>query len=143
MKQLNATKVAAKETKAFSSKDSIATWIMEDSEELVEVLKTKIKTIERQLDELVQGNTQIKELFELAISVKGIGKINALQFWYKRLTSLSGKYPRNSILGFAILFNLDNSEPVPTILRGYPRLLNASTARSNLLYGTSLPTIKK
>jgi len=79
VKKCQAIKVAASETKAFMPDDSIMKWIMEDSAEIIGLLKSKIKKVESRINELVSQDREIKRIFDLATSVKGIGPINALQ----------------------------------------------------------------
>ena len=75
----HAIKTGVCETRDFTPKSEVMDWISEDSEELVEVFKAKIKKVESRLKELVKQNDQIKEVFDLATSVKGVGLIIALQ----------------------------------------------------------------
>ena len=79
IKKLHAIKVAAKEAKAFMPEDETIDWITEDSEQLSNIVKTRIKNIETRMSDIVQADPQIKKVFDLATSVKGIGPINALQ----------------------------------------------------------------
>ena len=79
IKKCQAIKVGAVETKAFTLESEIMEWISQDTEELVQIFKTKIKDVESRIKELVEQDDQIKQIFDLATSVKGVGPIIALQ----------------------------------------------------------------
>lgn len=79
IKKLHAIKVGARETNAFSLKSSSMDWIMEESNDLIAILKDKIQKTEKAIQKLVETDPEIKKAFELATSVKGIGLITALQ----------------------------------------------------------------
>ncbi|KTD15947.1 Transposase, IS116/IS110/IS902 [Legionella lansingensis] len=44
---------------------------------MIEKLEQEIKRIQQQIDELINNNQQLKEKFELLLSIKGIGKLTA------------------------------------------------------------------
>lgn len=79
VKKLQAIKVGAKETGKFSIKSSTMDWIIEESEDLIRVVKDKIKKAETAIKKIVAENGELKRIFDLVTSVKGIGLINGLQ----------------------------------------------------------------
>lgn len=79
LKQLHSIKVAAKETQDFIKQNEVTDWMVADSQDLIAILQSKIKRVEAQMRALVKQNLEIKKVFDLATSVKGIGLINALQ----------------------------------------------------------------
>lgn len=79
LKKLHGIKVGAKETKAFSADSPAMDWIMDDSEDLVRVLKGKVKKVEALIKKHVEKDREVKKVFDLATSVKGIGLVTALQ----------------------------------------------------------------
>jgi transposase len=46
---------------------------------MIEKLEQEIKAIQQKIDELIKSNQQLKEKFELLLSIKGIGKLTAYQ----------------------------------------------------------------
>ncbi len=78
IKHCHALKVAGKELKQYVSEE-LAMGIPSDTEDLVQAFQGKLRKVERQLDQLVQQDPEVKRFYELVTSVKGIGKIIALQ----------------------------------------------------------------
>lgn len=78
-KQVHAIKVAAKETHQFTASDSVSQWIEEDSNAIVKGLKEKLKEVEKRLLQIVEQQDEIKKVYDLVTSVKGVGFITALQ----------------------------------------------------------------
>jgi len=79
IKQLNAIKVSANETKQFSRASPSLDWIKADSQQFVLVIKTKLKQIEEKLKKLIESDEELTRIFKLVTSVKGIGMIIGLQ----------------------------------------------------------------
>lgn len=79
VKQLHMTKVGAYEGKGYHMEGSMMEWVMDESDEVISLLRKKIKQVESKMDELVKEHAQIKKTYDLVTSVKGIGRINALQ----------------------------------------------------------------
>ena len=79
LKHLNAIKVSAKETKKFSRPSITMDWIVQDSKQLVLSIKSKLKQIEKSINELIQGDEELSRIYNLVTSVKGIGLIIGLQ----------------------------------------------------------------
>ena len=79
VKQIHALKVSAREAQAFDPNSEILDWINQDSQELIDGLKAKIKKVETQLKNLIDEHQNIKQLYDLTTSVKGIGMIIGLQ----------------------------------------------------------------
>lgn len=51
--------------------------IEQDTEELIQVLSRKIRAVEKQIRQIIKQNEELKRLYDLACSVKGIGFIIA------------------------------------------------------------------
>jgi|SRR5690606_2528247 len=79
LKQLHAIKVSAEETQKFSISSDSMNWIAENSEHLVESIKTQLKQVHANIKTLIKGNQEINKVFDLVTSVKGIGLITGLQ----------------------------------------------------------------
>jgi len=79
LKKLHGIKVGAKETKGFSANSPAMEWIVNDSEDLTMMLKDKIKKVETLILKYIGKDKEVKRVFDLATSVKGIGLITALQ----------------------------------------------------------------
>ena len=79
VKKQQAIKVGAKETGRFSIKSSTLDWIVEESDELIAMVKDKIKKTEAAIKQIIAADGELKRLFDLVTSVKGIGLINGLQ----------------------------------------------------------------
>ena len=78
LKRLNSLRSVAKEMALFMKDDEAVDLIVEESDDLVKLIKAKIKKVELLMDQIVKEDAQLNRLFELATSVKGIGRINAL-----------------------------------------------------------------
>ena len=74
IKYRNGLKVAAGEMKKFIKKELFGD-ILSDTESLVELFDQKIRKVEKQMKQIVEENQEIKQVFDLATSVKGIGLI--------------------------------------------------------------------
>src|SRR3990167_11505907 len=68
------------------------------------------------------------------------GKTTQQDLVYKSASFASLTAPTNRIVGPANARSRFSSTPVPAIISGHPRRLNASITISNLLYATNLPT---
>jgi len=78
LKKLTSLKTPLKELKGFTLPNTGVEIIVEETEEISIMLKKKIKKIDDLLMELIEEDDQIRELYYLITSVKGIGKINAV-----------------------------------------------------------------
>jgi transposase len=76
--QKNAIKVPANEFKVLPKLDETITFIMEQSQVVVQQMSDQIKQVENQLKELIKSSPALQETYDLLCSVKGIGKIVAL-----------------------------------------------------------------
>lgn len=74
IKYRSGLKVAAGEMKKFIKKDLLDD-IISDTDTLLEVFNQKIKKVEKQMKQIVKENQEIKKVFDLATSVKGVGLI--------------------------------------------------------------------
>lgn len=74
IKYRNGLKVAAREMKKFMKKEFLED-IPSDTESLLEEFDQKICKVEKQMKQIVEENQDIKKVFDLATSVKGIGLI--------------------------------------------------------------------
>ena len=74
IKQKNALRTPANEMKDYLPDDLCQT-IVDDTKQIVSQLKQKIGKVEREILQIIEENQQIKEVFELATSVKGVGLI--------------------------------------------------------------------
>lgn len=79
LKRLNSLKATAKEMAKFVLNDTAIDFVVAETNEVVSMIKAKIKKVELLMDEIVAGDPELKRLFDLVTSVKGIGRINALQ----------------------------------------------------------------
>jgi transposase len=68
--------VAPKELSEFSGKE-VSAFISEESKEIVELLDSKIKKAESEIESLIAQDEPLKKNFELARSVKGVGLVIA------------------------------------------------------------------
>lgn len=76
-KMKHSLKVATQELKRIKDNDSVSL-INIDSQELYELLETKIKRIDKQMIELICKESSLYENFKLLTSIKGIGSKNAI-----------------------------------------------------------------
>jgi len=79
MMQRNAHKVNNKEKNAFLSETVIAATNAHVAE-TVDFLDKKIKEVEKDMDDLIKGDEQLKWLMKLICSVPGVGKVTARAF---------------------------------------------------------------
>ena len=79
VKYKNGLLVAAKEHRAFVDQ-AYSDQMLEDAQDISAVIQLKIKKIEKRMKQVVEQDPAIKKLYELVISVKGIGLINAVLF---------------------------------------------------------------
>lgn len=77
IKYKNGLQVAAKEMSDFVELALILD-IAVDTEEIIEQLKQKIRKTERELKRIVSEHEELQKVYELAVSVKGIGLISAM-----------------------------------------------------------------
>jgi len=70
--------VSCKELRRVYRRDTTARFIYEQSQSDIARIKKEIKVIEKKMTEMVKSSPELKENYDLATSVKGIGKINAL-----------------------------------------------------------------
>lgn len=68
--------VAPKELSEFSGKE-VSSFISDESKEIVDLLDSKIKKTETEIESLIAQDKKVKKNFELARSVKGVGLIIA------------------------------------------------------------------
>lgn len=67
----------AQELKEFGRHDFVQD-IYENTQQLVDQLRSRVKKIEQRMKQVLQEQAQLKKLFDLVCSVKGIGLINAV-----------------------------------------------------------------
>jgi len=67
-------KVASKEVSEFTGKE-IHTYIKDDSKAIIALLEEKLKAVEKEIEDLIMSDENLKKNYELAKSVKGIGPI--------------------------------------------------------------------
>ncbi len=77
VKYSKAMSCPANELVGMTSQD-YALNIKAHSQEVVHLLKAKIKAVEKQMRQIIQSHAELKRTFELVTSVKGIGLINAV-----------------------------------------------------------------
>lgn len=70
--------VAAKETRRVMKGDATAKFIYEDTRDEVLLLNKRICKIEKIMEQTIREDEKVDENYKLAISVKGIGMINAV-----------------------------------------------------------------
>lgn len=72
--------VSAKETRLVMKRDAAARFMYEDSRNEVSRLNKKIKKIEERMMLIISEDQEVKQNYDLATSVKGIGMVNAIAF---------------------------------------------------------------
>ncbi len=70
--------ISCKELKRVQLSEQITEYIYQDSMQEVEVLQKKIKQVERKIEHIIETEIELKENYDLMLSVKGIGIINAV-----------------------------------------------------------------
>lgn len=75
VKQRTMLKSSSKEYKAFKPEQYLSEMIIADSRDLIGVLNEKIKKVEKELKRIVDENEELKKLYKLVASVKGVGFI--------------------------------------------------------------------
>jgi len=75
-RQKHALQVSAKELKGFT-KASTHQYITDNSEDLIKLLKEKLKQVQKQIVSFISSHPELKTTYDLATSVKGIGMIIA------------------------------------------------------------------
>lgn len=78
VKQRVALKNATGEYKEYMPQDFFCASIIEDNQELIQILNTKIRMVEKEMKTIIQNNEQLSNLYNLVCSVKGIGNIIAI-----------------------------------------------------------------
>lgn len=78
VKQMNALRTPAQEMKQFMPKERCQN-IVQDSQDIVLLIKSKIGKVEQRMKQIIEQHLELKQVFDLATSVKGIGKICAIQ----------------------------------------------------------------
>ncbi len=63
-----------KEQKRVLKEDSLLFWVQED---IISLLGWRINDLEREMDKLIYGDAELKEMLNLLVSIKGIGKVTA------------------------------------------------------------------
>lgn len=79
IKHCNALKVPVKEAQATIGQAFLQD-ICDDTEDLVKLYKKKIRKAEKLIKSIIDTHERLKEVYDLATSVKGIGMISAVQF---------------------------------------------------------------
>ena len=79
IKQCNALKVPVKEAKATIGQ-AFMKEICDDTEQIVKLIRKKIRKAEKLIKEIIDAHENLKQVYDLATSVKGIGMICAVQF---------------------------------------------------------------
>lgn len=111
VKSRHAFKVSSKEIKAFEN-SNVSNHICSRSEEMIKLCTIEIKQIEKDIDQFLNENPEIKRNYELLLSVPGIGRQNALYMIYytknfvsfncpKKFSTYSGIAPFNSQSGIS------------------------------------------
>lgn len=78
VKQRNALRTPAREMQQFMPIQSCHS-VMEDTEQIVALYDQKIRKVEKQMKQIVHENLELKQAFDLATSVKGVGLICGIQ----------------------------------------------------------------
>lgn len=78
VKKCQALQTPAKEMKQFMPVE-LCQSVLEHTEQIVKLCRQTIRKVEKQIKQIIQDNAEIKRLFELVTSVKGIGLICGLQ----------------------------------------------------------------
>lgn len=78
IKNRTSLEVSSSEMRRIHKRDATARFIYEQSEKDIVRIKKEIKNIEKRMLEIVDSSPALKENYDLATSVKGIGMINAL-----------------------------------------------------------------
>lgn len=78
VKQRVALKTSSGEYKGYMPKEYTLPIIEQDSRELISFLTVKIQAAEKQMKLIVDENPELKKLYDLCVSVKGIGSIIAI-----------------------------------------------------------------
>lgn len=86
-------KVSSKEMKAFDS-GVVSKSICPRSTEMIKSLTKEIKQIEKDIDQFLESNLEIKRNYELLLSVPGIGRQNALYMIYYTKNFVSFNCPK-------------------------------------------------
>ena len=78
VKQRMMLKASSKEFNAFMPKKFSSDFIQNDSKELIKILNAKIKAVQKAILEVINEEPELKRLYELVISVKGIGFVTTV-----------------------------------------------------------------
>ncbi len=78
VKQRNALRTPAKEMQQFMLVQSCQ-GIVDDTQQIVALYDQKIQKVEKEMKQIVKENLELKQAFDLATSVKGIGLICGIQ----------------------------------------------------------------
>lgn len=78
VKQRTMLKSSIKEYKSFMPEHFSPSCIEEDSQELIKVLSSKIRSVEKQMLKIIENDRELQRLYELVNSVKGIGVISTI-----------------------------------------------------------------
>jgi len=79
IKVINILKVPVNEIKSFESKEQ-SDMIYRLQENAVNALKHDLKQVERKIEEIINGDDNLKNLIKIMCSVVGIGKVTAYEF---------------------------------------------------------------
>ncbi len=63
-----------REQKRVLEEDSLLFWVQED---IINLLSWRINDLEREMDKLIQGDVELKQMLALLTGIKGIGKVTA------------------------------------------------------------------
>ncbi|RXG25742.1 transposase [Leeuwenhoekiella polynyae] len=63
-----------KEQKKVLEEDALLFWVQED---IINLLSWRISDLEREMDKLLQSDQELKEMMELLVGIKGIGRVTA------------------------------------------------------------------
>jgi len=85
--------VSSKELKAFDTK-IVSNRICPRSDKIVKSLTEEIKQIEKDIDQFLENNPELKRNYELLLSVPGIGRQNALYMIYYTKNFVSFNCPK-------------------------------------------------
>lgn len=78
IKHGNAINVPVKEAKQVLGNDFLDD-IEQDTKEIFELIKDKIRKVEKKIMSIIQADEQLQKIYDLATSIKGIGMICAVQ----------------------------------------------------------------
>lgn len=70
--------IASKELRRFKTDNNAVDYIFEDSESIINSLKSKIKACENKINDLISDDSELLKNYKLLLSINGIGLVNAV-----------------------------------------------------------------